>query len=762
MALSDGPITAAENEALNARMFDNQARLEQAAAMEASRTSAPALLQMRNTYYTYVVIDAEVVRIQKVRSTDDVVSVPETIEDKPVVALSPDSFSGQADICDLSLPDTIASIGGGAFRSCTGLRRVKLPANLDDFNSGWFTFCKDIEELWLSGCLENIRANVFDLPALKKLHIGVGTKRVEPGAFQKSQLEEITVSADNPHLKTDGRALYSHNGEKLWVLAVPCSEYEVCAGTKTIARKAFSSFAGLERAGLPDSVEDIGEFAFTRTGISEFRAPANLKRIREKAFFRCAALGSVTLNEGLEEVGEEAFASTALSSIEFPRSIQVIARRVTADTAVIYSRGALAASNTSNTLRSADDGVCMDSRDPSAITDAAPTFIIPPDAKYLSLDEQGVLYSTLDGSSALVQVVEPAVTQIKVRPGTTRIADGAARNHKNLSAVKVPEGVTTIEREAFKGCKELYWVELPDSITRIEDEAFLDTVLQHINLPASLDYLGTKALITYGAHHTGTISPTLKEVVIPKSLQERYFVVPGLLCQRREDNSVRVMVCLGAEEIHVPADTTTIDEYAFGNARGIRTLYFSDKIHSIGMCGFALACWVEHIHVDLTHPVGGHDHFDFYFPFNDRAVQQIKLTFSMMRSIDLHRLFNAYDQVICNGAGLQGGHGDSGMTLYDQAQRVISRLADPIYMSKVHRNMFLSFLKHSIEDICVEIARKDDRRTFDALLDFGYLNDENLLRVIERVSNIQDAAMTGYLLEVRRRLFNKEIIDFEL
>ena len=134
----------------------------------------------------------------------------------------------------------------------------------------------------------------------------------------------------------------------------------------------------------------------------------------------------------------------------------------------------------------------------------------------------------------------------------------------------------------------------------------------------------------------------------------------------------------------------------------------------------------------------------------------------MMRSVDIGRIFAAYDQVICNGAGLQGGQGDSGMTLYDQAQRVISRLSDPIFMSKVHRNMFLSFLKHSIEDICVEVARKDDRRTFDALLDFGYLNDENLLRVIERVSNIQDAAMTGYLLEVRRRLFNKDIIDFEL
>ncbi len=731
MALSDGPISVEENELLNARMLEHQARLEQASAMENSRQSAPALLQIDNTYYTYVVIDDEVVRIQKMRSQDAVVRVPEFIEQKPVVAISPDAFSGQTSIEELCFPDAVVSIGGGVCRGCSRLKRVVMPANLDDFNSGWFSFCPNIEELTLPGLWENVRASVFDLPKLKVLHIGAGTQRVEPGAFQKSKLEKIAVSEDNPHLKSDGRALYSRDGEKFWVLALPEVEYEVCAGIKTIARKAFSSFECLERVVLPDSVCDIGEFAFTRTNLAEFLAPANLRCIREKAFFRCKNLERVELNEGLEEVGEEAFASTGLESIKFPRSIQVIARRATADTKITYSG-------------------------------ANPTFAVPSDAEYLSLDEQGVLYSTQDGECVMVQVVEPAATQIKVRPGTVRIAAQAARNHKNLSAIKIPDGVRVIEREAFKGCVELYWVELPDTVTRIEDEAFLDTALQHINLPASLEYLGTKALITYGAHHTGTTNPTLKEVVVPESLQGRYFVVPGLLCQRREDSTVRVMVCLGAEEIHIPEDATTIDEYAFGNARGIRKLYFSDNIHSIGMCGFALNCWLEHIHIDLSKPVEGHDHFDFYFPFNDRAMQQIKLTFSMMRSVDLHRLFAAYDQVIANGAGLQGGHGDSGMTLYDQAQRVVARLADPIYMSKVHRNMFLSFLKHSIEDICVEVARKDDRRTFDVLLDFGYLNDENLLRVIERVGNIQDAAMTGYLLEVRRRLFNKEIIDFEL
>lgn len=731
MALSDGAATAQMVIELNTRNAEHYAALARIAEREESRLSSPRTFKANDTIWTYCVVDGEVVRIQGAETSATTLEVPSQIDGMPVVGLAPNALVNLESVEELLIPDSVVAVGGGAMRGCKNLRRISFPRYLADFDSSWLQFCKDVEELTLPGCWENIMSSIFDLPRLKKLHIGANTKRIESGAFQKSQLEEITVDEENEAIKTDGQALYSKDGKELIVLAVPSRSYTVLDGCERIARKAFSAFEDLFVVDLPDSVVEIAEFAFTRTSVESFVAPACLKAIREKAFFRCIDLENVVLNDGLEEIGNEAFASTALTALELPRTTQTIGRKLCDDTAVTYSgKGA--------------------------------TFTVAKDALYLSLDEQGALYSTLDGVKTFVQIVEPKAEKLIIQEGTKVIGLGAGVRNTCIEAIKLPEGLQTIKREAFKGCRNLYWVEMPDSVTRIEDEAFLDTALQQFHMPANLTYFGMMAIVTYGAHHIGH-APTLREVEVPDSLSDRYFTVPGMLCARRTDGTARVIVGIaGTEEVVIPPEVTSIDEYAFNNARGIRKLTFSDRIHSIGMCGFALNCYVEHIHVDLSKPVSGHDHFDFYFPFSDRAMQSLSNLFGMMRGVDLQRMFSAYDQVITNGASLNGAHGDSGMSLYDQAQRILARMAEPIYMSKVHHNTCLNFLRDRIEDISVEIARRDDRRSFDTLLSFNFLNEDNLLRVIERVSTIQDAAMTGYLLEVRRKLFKQDIIDFDL
>ena len=48
------------------------------------------------------------------------------------------------------------------------------------------------------------------------------------------------------------------------------------------------------------------------------------------------------------------------------------------------------------------------------------------------------------------------------------------------------------------------------------------------------------------------------------------------------------------------------------------------------------------------------------------------------------------------------------------------------------------------------------------MLDLGYLTKDNIDIVVERAGDVQDAAMTGYLLEVKRRFFGSQLMDFDL
>ena len=47
-------------------------------------------------------------------------------------------------------------------------------------------------------------------------------------------------------------------------------------------------------------------------------------------------------------------------------------------------------------------------------------------------------------------------------------------------------------------------------------------------------------------------------------------------------------------------------------------------------------------------------------------------------------------------------------------------------------------------------------------IDPALLNAENVASVIDAVNRLQDAAMTGYLLEMKRIRFGRAAVDFDL
>ena len=76
---------------------------------------------------------------------------------------------------------------------------------------------------------------------------------------------------------------------------------------------------------IPDTVETIGSYVFSHTGIKSITIPASVKTINKCAFFDCNSLSSVTLKSGLVTIGESAFNDcNALRSITIPSSVKTI------------------------------------------------------------------------------------------------------------------------------------------------------------------------------------------------------------------------------------------------------------------------------------------------------------------------------------------------------------------------------------------------------------------------------------------------------
>lgn len=764
MALSDGPASSEQVLAAQQRARERKEAAERAAAVEAARASEAAeFVDDEGNVWRYVVLDGAEVRIEHCECAVADVAVPSHIDGKPVVALASEACAGMSLAESLDMPDGVVSVGYCAFRGCGNLRRIRFSKGLAKFDSGWLRACDKLERLALPGKLERLTPSVFDLPALKFLEIGACVSEATPGAFAKSRLVEISVDPASEFAATDGKALYSKDGSVMVALAVPCASYSVKEGCVAVAKKGFSNFADLREVRLPDSVEVVGDYAFSRTGISSFDAPSRLLSIGERAFFACERLVRVRLNEGLEFIGANAFTETAIEELRLPSSIVEFGSPIAAGTSLSYSgEGAtfsIGEAEDAEPGRNSAGDAAHNAAEPALKGDAPiPEGFAP--KQRLFLDEEGGLYRNADDGMHLVRMLEPATTAYRVKPGTVSVDEGAFAKHPSLESIEFPEGVKAVRKGAFKDCRSLVSATLPESLAVVEEEAFLGTNLASLRIPAALARIGAVALVTEGAHH-GTVEPSLRHVEVAPG-NPRYYVDQGLLIEHLDNGSDRIVLCTGeVPDVVVPESVTGIAQYAFNGVRRLRTLSISERVQMIDVRGIAFDCLLENIHVDLLEPFEGHASFDFEFPNTSRSAQQMRLAFGSCNFLSVPLIFDHYDNAIVSRSGFDA-ESEGQLGAYEQGRRIVKRLSDPVYMTPNNRGLMESSLRNHLSEICVDAARHDDKSVIEGLLDLGYIDAGNIADIIEAVGVVQDASVTNYLLEQKQRRFGAAGIDFAL
>lgn len=730
MALTEAKGTLEEQARTVAFAKKIQEDKERAAAEAAARTSGPmTFIDGGGTEWTYVVIDDAEVRIERAQTSVTNLVVPQEIEDKPVVAVSHDAFAMLDSIEEIKLPGGLREIGAYAFRNCKKLRIANLACEADTYDPSWLKGCVALEELFIPQNAGEIKPNIFDNAGLRKLHLGRALAALDPGMFAKSKLEELTIDAGNKSLETDGCGIYTVGEDKvLLALAKPCVEYAIAEGCTAIGKKATSGFAQLERIEVPSSVKVVGEFAFAKTAITEFVAPAGLEEIQKQAFFNCKQLVRVDLNEGLRVVGDEAFCNSSLERLRLPKTVESLGKKVVDRTPLRYS---------------GDDA----------------TFSVDEDSQSIKLDRYGVLYAIDDAGLRVIRAMDPAVEEVELLAGTYAIAEGAFAKHAGLRSIVLPEGLVEIGRFAFRDCRKLVHVNAPATLKVIGDGAFMDTELRSFHIPASLEKLGVQALITCGAHHEEYV-PSLAMITVDEDSQ-KFYKACGMLCERMESGKSRVVIYDGSSSVVTfPDEVDTVCDYAFKGSVSVRELHVSDKVKHIGLRALAFENLIEDVFIHCDKPLEGQTDFHFCFPNTKRGQKQQNNAFGLMKEMDVEMVFRGYDLAITNAAKFDAA--DEDLALYDQAKHLIGRMQNPIFLAPVHKDTIEKMFTFHLTDICVAIAKHDDRTAIDGLVELGYLNADNIYGVTDEIAKLQDAAMTGHMLRIIDERFGLDTKRFEL
>ena len=186
------------------------------------------------------------------------VKIPSKLDGKPVVGVI-GGFRDNKSITEVVLPDSVTTILDGAFSGSTYLKNISFSNNLVKVDGGPYGFMCDTK--WY------------------EYH--------EDGLIYT------------------GSVVYYYKGD------VPKNTtVTVKAGTKGIGNDAFSNYSGgynIVKVNLPDGLLYIGQNAFVFTGLKSIDIPDSVEEIADYAFYEVENLRSVMIPKNVRKIGDMAF-----------------------------------------------------------------------------------------------------------------------------------------------------------------------------------------------------------------------------------------------------------------------------------------------------------------------------------------------------------------------------------------------------------------------------------------------------------------------
>ena len=500
------------------------------------------------------------------------------------------SFRNQ-EIESYIIPDSVTSIGDGAFGCCSSLSSLFIPNSVTSIGDGAFEGCSSLSSLVIPDSVVNIKGNPFYLwkgkleclsasfiyednvlfnmdksklisyrnQEAKSFIIPNGVMSIEKYAFSGcSSLISISVPKSVTSIGDgafDGCSSLSSIAISDSITSISAWTFDGCKSLRSliipdsvtcIGNEAFRGCSSLCSLVIPDSVTSIGDGAFD--GCSSLRSlviPDCVTSIRDGAFDGCSSLRSLIIPDSVTSIGDGAFSScSSLRSLVIPDSVTSIGNGVF---------------SSCSSLRSLviPDSVVNIKGNPfcywkGKLECLSASFIY----------EDNVLFNM--DKSKLISFRNQEAKSFIIPDGVMSIGKCAFVDCYSLVSISIPNSVTSIGEESFIDCSSLRSLVIPDSVTSIGDGAFWGcSSLRSLVIPASVTSIGAWAF-------SGCKS--LSSLVIPDSVTSiGYSAFDG---------------CSSLSSLVIPDGVTSIRDYVFRGCSSLSSLTIPDSVTSIGFDAF--------------------------------------------------------------------------------------------------------------------------------------------------------------------------------
>ena len=475
------------------------------------------------------------------------------------------AFANSSSLKNVSIPQSVVTIGTGAFFGCDSLERVVIPQGVKTIGEAAFANCRKLKTVSIPKSVTEIGGWAFvNCGKLDSVKIPKSVGRICKGTF---------------------------------ACCKTLSNLEISKSVRSIADSAFIGCVDLDSVMIPKSVNSVGADAFNRTEhyLSDIDFQTESKKRGDKETTVRHAVCSLKEADWIVskryDIKKDTWTESRIkkpvkeTTVIVPDSKYERWKKVFGKSPKVKFAGAKQQSQKGSELSATRNATvvdtCIVNRDGDTIC-----YNLDMEAKTASVTYKGKdRYSNNKYSSSITIPEKVKSNGEKYR--VTAIGRSAFLNCAGLTSVTIPNSVTKIGEYAFSDCTGLINVIIPNSVTTIGERAFRSCKgLTSVTIPNSVTTIGKFAFY----YCTGLTSVTLPNSVT--TIDEWAFGSCTGLTSVTIPNSVTTIgelafgYCTGLTSVTIPNSVTTIDKDAFRECKGLTNVTIPNSVTMIGERAF--------------------------------------------------------------------------------------------------------------------------------------------------------------------------------
>lgn len=258
-------------------------------------------------------------RLQSIKVYDNVTTIGEYC------------FANDTCLVSATLSENITELASHLFYNCAVLDNFTIPSNVVKVDESAFESCNALSSIAFSENVTDIENNAFaDCASLKNITFADGTGALNIGYLGASKDDARGMFRDSPveTLYLGRNLIYSGDGIQYSPFAYATTLNSLTLGTKltNIAKYAFEGCTALPKVSMPDNITSVGQEAFKGdTSLGNLSLSNNLASVGEQSFMNCKSLAKVVLPASLDALSSKTFAGcSVLTDVDLGNTLNTI------------------------------------------------------------------------------------------------------------------------------------------------------------------------------------------------------------------------------------------------------------------------------------------------------------------------------------------------------------------------------------------------------------------------------------------------------